>query len=149
MLKPSPPSTPPLRIVHIDDNSDDSDLLKQAMEQAECPFECRIFDSGEAALSYLLGECVDLPNLVILDLHLPGMDGHEILQEIRRQPRTSLIPVVIFSATESRVDVAKAYALRANSFIRKPSNLADLMEIAVATLQFWSRATEVPVFPAP
>jgi two-component system, chemotaxis family, response regulator Rcp1 len=119
----------PIRILFVEDNPADVRLLEETLRDAAWPFTSAIARDGLSALRYLRreGEFVDAPrpDLVLLDLNLPGMDGRKVLAEVRSDPRLNGIPVVIFTGSSADEDVALAYNFRAEGYLRKPVRLAD------------------------
>ena len=77
------------------------------------------------------------PTLVLLDLNMPKMNGYEVLQAIRSEPELERIPVVVLSTTDDERDIAKSYALRANSYVTKPAHLREFREVVNAIGNFW------------
>ncbi|MCX6690758.1 MAG: response regulator [Methanoregula sp.] len=117
----------PLLVLLVEDNEDHAELIKRSL--AENRVEKRIIwvDNGEKALHYLLhqGEYHDpstnqRPNLILLDLRLPRIDGLEVLRTIKGNPELQQIPVVILTSSAAETDIAKAYEFHANSYIVKP-----------------------------
>jgi two-component system response regulator len=93
---------------------------------------------GAEALEYLLGkEPKPLPRVVLLDLKLPRVDGLEVLQRIRADERTKLLPVVILTASRQQEDIVRGYALGANAYVRKPVDFAEFAEAAKTLGLFW------------
>lgn len=112
-------------ILFIDDNPADSDLVEEAFRQYEVPARFDKVTSGARALAQLRAAADDgrpLPDLVLLDVNLPLMDGHEILRAIRADPRLRDLQVVMLSSSDRRGDIEHAEALDAASYVIKPSN---------------------------
>lgn len=102
--------------------------------------------NGEEAVLYLRGKGqfsdrskYPLPNVVLTDLNMPGMDGFELLQWLRRNPQYSIIPAIVYSSSHLEQDVCKAYSLGANSYIAKPTSIHDMVEILRLIYEYWSR----------
>jgi len=115
------------KILLVEDNPDDVDLTLRALKKNNILNEVIVVNDGEQALNYL--ECKGrfkdsdpgcLPAVVLLDLKLPKVDGHEILRAIRENPRTKFVPVVILTSSLEEEDIIKGYKYGANSYIRKP-----------------------------
>jgi len=127
----------PVRILIIDDNIGDVGLLREALKE-ECP-DCEIthLDNGERALDYLLqrGEYVQspTPELIILDLNMPRIDGHEVLNVVRSTPRLSGISVSVLSS--SSYEMARAGLMHPNHFFQKPFDLDDFLSVAKQILR--------------
>jgi CheY-like chemotaxis protein len=108
--------------------------------------------NGEEAVLYMkgFGEFADrekfpIPNVVLTDLKMPRMDGLELLRWIRSNPRYGVIPTMVYSSSHLESDISQAYALGANAYLAKPSNLKELIEILRLTYEFWSKC-ERPTF---
>ena len=120
----------------VEDNSSDIELTKRALAKGHIANEMVVAEDGQEALDYLFGngqyagrDVSNLPALVLLDLKLPRVDGLEVLRQIRADPRTSRLPVVILTTSKEELDVAQSYDLGANSYIRKP---VDFIQFAQA-----------------
>ena len=136
----------PLLLVE-DSDPDAEALLRVARRMPLSAPVVRVRD-GESALDYLYqrGAFAEAPRpvLVLLDLHLPGMGGHEILAQLKADPRLRTLPVIIFSNSALRSDVEGAYEEGANSYLFKPSGQAELQAAASALERFWFNAALLP-----
>ena len=117
----------PKTILLVEDNPSDIGLTKRALAKSHIANELVVAEDGQAALDYLFGsgqyagrDVNELPALVLLDLNLPRVGGLEALSQVRADPRTSRLPVVILTTSKEELDVARSYDLGANSYIRKP-----------------------------
>ena len=132
-------STGPLQILLIEDCAGESCLLRMGMEEAGLEFDLHTIDRGEAALAYL-GKAADFgayPDLILLDLHLPGMSGQEVLAAIRADPRLGHVPVAVCTWSENPQDKLSVVQLGANGFIRKPDTLADYLKVGESVRELW------------
>jgi chemotaxis family two-component system response regulator Rcp1 len=77
------------------------------------------------------------PDLVVLDLNLPGKDGREVLSDLKTDPALARIPVVIFTSSEASSDISRCYELGANCYLRKPGNLPDFVAVVQSMADFW------------
>lgn len=120
----------------IDDNVADQLLAQEAFEQL-CP-ECtlQIFSGGRPALDWLLS-APDHPDVILLDVNMPEMNGFEVLQELKRHPRLALIPVVMLSTSGARGDVATAYTLHASSYLVKAPGFDAFLQQIDTFLTYW------------
>ncbi len=111
----------------VDDDPDELQLTVHYLTKAKYDFDIKTAENGEEALAYLLKESTDIRDVkvVLLDLHMPKMDGHEFLKELRSYEKTKLLPVVVCSGSANEKDICKAYLLGANSYLRKPCELFD------------------------
>ena len=138
-------------ILLVEDNPSDVKLTKRALEQNQITNELIVAEDGGEALDYLFAtgqyagrEIRDLPAVVLLDLKLPKIEGLEVLQRIRANERTSLMPVVILTSSDQEQDMIASYKLGANSYIRKPVDFRQFAD-AVRTLgMYWLLLNEPP-----
>lgn len=131
-------------ILLIEDNPDDEQLTLRTLRRHNVINEVVVAGDGKFALDYLFreGEHADkagepLPELIILDLSLPGMDGIEVLSRIRQSEKTALIPVVVLTGTEDAQKVREAYRCGANSFVVKPQSHQEFADVILNTAMYW------------
>ena len=138
-------------ILLVEDNPDDVILTKRALEKSRVVNELVVAKDGVEALDYVFctgswagcDPCI-MPQVILLDLKLPKIDGLEVLRRIRADERTKLLPVVILTSSKEEKDLINGYALGANSYIRKPVNFNEFAE-AVRTLGlYWLVLNEPP-----
>ena len=114
----------PIRSLLVEDNPGDVRLTQEALSESAYPNELYVAQDGEGAMERLLrqGDFGDapMPDLIFLDLNLPGKDGFEVMREIREQPHLRHIPVVILTSSQAQEDMLVSYGLAVRSFIRKP-----------------------------
>lgn len=134
------------KILIIEDNPDDYALIERALKKKE--IECSLINcqNGEEALDYLFGECINtgLPHLILLDLKIPKIDGLELLRIIRNTDITKLLPVVVLTSSLEQTDLVESYRLGANSYIRKPVNFDEFIEIIHLVISYWLRLNVYP-----
>jgi two-component system response regulator len=138
-------------ILLVEDNQDDEELALLAFEKGKVANNVVVARDGVEALDYLFGtgahagrEVSDLPQLMLLDLKLPRVDGLEVLRRIRADVRTRRLPVVILTSSKEEEDLINAYDLGVNSYVRKPVAFDQFVE-AVAQLQvYWLVLNEAP-----
>ncbi len=144
--------TPQDRIILlVEDNLSDVELTRRAFARNRIANELFVVNDGQAALDFLFGEgefagrdTSNPPALTLLDLKLPKLDGIEVLQRMRADPRTRRLPVVILTSSKEQQDLAAGYDLGANSYIRKPVDFHAFAE-AVRELGFyWLVLNEQP-----
>lgn len=134
-------------ILLVEDNPDDQALTLRALKRQNIANEIVVLQDGVEALDYLLDESHPLPHLVLLDLKLPKLDGLKVLERLRAEPRTRLLPVVLLTSSDEERDVAEGYRLGANSYIRKPVDFNQFSE-AVRTLGlYWLVLNQAPPRP--
>jgi Response regulators consisting of a CheY-like receiver domain and a winged-helix DNA-binding domain len=138
-------------ILLAEDRDDDIVLIRKAFEKAELANPMYVVKNGEEGVAYLMGEEpfsnrneYPLPDLILLDLKMPKLDGFETLLWIRNQPGIRNIPVVILTSSENLGDVTKAYALGANSFLVKPVDFEHSIELVKVLHKYWLRTSRLP-----
>lgn len=141
-------SAPLLQILLIDDNPADLELTRQCLCESRTPNEVHCAMDAETALAFLRRGGVyshsPRPDLVLLDLNMPGTDGWEILATIKSDPMLLTIPVVILTTSDADDDINEAYWLHANSFLRKPADLNEFFELTDAVCTYWGRYVKRP-----
>jgi CheY-like chemotaxis protein len=137
----------PLLVFHVNDNTDDQVLFQAACKQANVPFHWHVAESAERGISYLnsllalsRSQAVRWPDLIVLDIKMPGESGMDVLNFIRSTPRLSALPVVILTGHGSAQLQEEAAKLGANSFYSKPGTFAELVELVGALYRIWSAA---------
>ncbi|MGZ4959651.1 MAG: response regulator [Methylomonas sp.] len=140
----------PRTILLVEDNPQDEMLILRTLRKANLANRVDVAKDGQQALDYLFcqGEFAgrnpeDLPAVVLLDIGLPRLSGLEVLERLRADPRTQLLPVVILTSSDEEKDRLKSYENGANSFVRKPVNFAEFAE-TVARLGIYWLATNQP-----
>jgi len=138
---------PTLLVLHINDSTDDQVLFQTACKHAEVPFIWHVTDSAEKALSYLdtlvnlnKSHSVRWPDLIVLDVVMPGQSGLSVLEYIRKTPALHRLPVVIFTGHSTPSMVEQAYKLGANSFLAKPADFPQTVELVSSLYAMWSIA---------
>jgi two-component system response regulator len=143
-------------ILLVEDNASDEKLTLLAFKQCGIKNDIVVMRDGAAALDFLFGtgahagrDTTDLPTVVLLDLNLPKIDGHEVLRRIRADERTKLLPVVILTASREEEDVLRSYSLGANAYVRKPVEFAEFARAAQTLGLFWLLLNEPAPTPGP
>jgi CheY-like chemotaxis protein len=138
-------NTERLHILLVEHNHGDINLFREALRELNLSCNLEIAENGPRALE-LLNERVEqfcCPDLVLLSLNLPGMDGYEVLKRIKSDARTRYIPVVILSSSRATRDVDQAYSYQANGYVPKPHNLDETFATVQRIQAFW-RLARVP-----
>jgi two-component system response regulator len=139
-------------ILLVEDNPKDEVLTLRALRKSNILNSVVVAHDGAEAIDYLFapdagGALKPLPQLVLLDLKLPKVDGHEVLKRIRAEPRTQLLPVVILTTSTEDSDRLDGYRLGANSYVRKPVDFAQFVDAVGQLGLYWLVLNEQP--PAP
>lgn len=125
------------RVLLVEDNPDDIELTVSALRQ-HAHAEIDVAEDGVEALAYLERAAV-LPDLILLDLKLPRMTGLQLLERLREDPRMRRLPVVVLTSSMEQSDVAASYDLGANSYVRKPVDFEEFIELAGKIGDYWLR----------
>lgn len=136
--------TDEITLLLIEDNIADAELIKEILAESTVIKNILFIDNGEEALSYLTNSNTIKPNLIILDLNLPKLNGLEILQKIKTTDKIKVIPVIIFSSSANENDIYKSYYNYANCYITKPNNLANYFETINQIEKFWFEYSKHP-----
>jgi two-component system, response regulator len=141
-----------LEILLVDDNQDDMDLAIHALRRGKVANRISVVRDGEEALDFLFCRGAFAkrsfehpPKLVLLDLKLPKVDGMEVLRQVKSDPRTKTIPVVIMTSSKEERDLVKGYDLGANSFIQKPVDFEQFRETVKTVGLYWVLINQPPV----
>lgn len=136
------------QILLVEDNPDDRDLTLRAFKKAEIDVEITCAEDGAEALDLLLPEAEGAaalqPDLVLLDLNLPIVDGLEVLRRIRADKLTHSLPVVLLTSSKEQEDISKGYDLGCNSYVRKPVNFDDFLKAARQLGAYWLTLNQPP-----
>lgn len=139
-------------ILIVEDNPQDEMLMLRALRKANVANRIEIVRDGQQALDYLFceGEFAgrdpkDLPAVVALDIGLPRLSGLEVLERLRAEPRTAVLPVVILTSSDEERDRLKSYQNGANSFVRKPVAFAEFAETVVRLGFYWLATNDPPI----
>ena len=125
----------------VDDNPGDTDLTADVLSKNDCPCHVHSVPDGAEAMAFLRCEGKYAgalpPHLIMLDLNMPRKDGLTMLAETKSDPSLRKIPVVIFSASRARADIARSYDLGANNYVSKPSDLKGFVAAVTSIGDFW------------
>jgi two-component system response regulator len=138
-------------ILLVEDNPDDEALTLRALKKGNIVNHVVVAHDGVEALDFLFGTGIHegrdthvMPQLVLLDLKLPKIDGIEVLKQVRADPRTQLLPVVILTSSKEEQDIIKGYGSGANSYIRKPVDFTQFAEAVRQLKLYWLLLNEQP-----
>jgi two-component system response regulator len=131
-------------IALIEDNPDDEALTIRALKKHGISNRIVILRDGVEALAFFRDAAQPLPQLVLLDLNLPRLNGLELLQRLRAEPRTKLLPIVILTSSNEEQDLIEGYRLGANSYVRKPVDFVQFSEAVHQLGLYWLVLNQVP-----
>jgi two-component system response regulator len=139
-------------ILLVEDTPDDAELTTMSLKHSGLLNQVIVAEDGVEALDYLFGEgkyagrnLQDMPALILLDIKMARLDGIEVLQRVRADKRTSVLPIVILTTSTEEIDLARAYESGANAYVRKPVSLAQFQEAVRQLGLFWILTNEPPV----
>ncbi len=138
-------------ILLVEDNPSDEKLTLLAFKRCGVANEMVVARDGVEALDYLFAtgphagrDPSELPTVMLLDLKLPRIDGLEVLQRVRADERTRILPVVVLTSSKEQEDMVRSYALGANAYVRKPVDFAEFAKAAETLGLFWLLLNQVP-----
>lgn len=138
-------------VLLVEDNVRDEELAILALEDSHIANEIVVARDGAEALDYLFGmgeyagrDTTDQPQVVLLDLKLPKVDGLEVLERLRADERTRMVPVVMMTSSDEERDLVRSYALHANSYVRKPVDFQQFQEAVRQLGLYWLVLNRVP-----
>lgn len=132
-----------IQILLVDDSEADVRFTIEALREGKVQNEVQVAYDGESAMEYLRRPGQRRPDLILLDLNLPGMDGREVLAEIKADPQLSVIPVVVLTTSRAEEDVVRTYRLHANCYVTKPVDLNQFMRVVQSIEEFWVRVVRL------
>lgn len=134
----------PIHILLIEDSEGDIILTQKALQSGKLHIKLDIVRDGEQAIEYLQAHQETPPDLVLLDLNLPRVSGHEVLKFIKTTNIHKSIPVIVLTTSESEKDITKTYNNYANGYIVKPINVQQFFEVVNQIQNFWFTIVKLP-----
>lgn len=138
-------------ILHVEDNPDHAELIGRGLRRLSIPNTVCLIEDGETALDYLFrrGEYRDIdpdgaPDIVLLDLRLPRVDGLDVLRTIKASRELQRLPVIILTSSDAEKDLAKSYEYHANSYLTKPAEYGAFSELLDELGQYWLQWNRYP-----
>jgi two-component system, chemotaxis family, response regulator Rcp1 len=137
-----------VEILLVEDSPADARLTQEAFRDGKLRNTLNVVTDGAQALAYLKRELpyanAVRPDLILLDLNLPKIDGREVLRRVKSDPQLASIPVVVLTTSETDEDIARAYQYHANCYVRKPMDLDSFLNVVAAIETFWLTAVKLP-----
>ncbi|WP_263385458.1 response regulator [Granulicella arctica] len=134
-----------LRLILLVEDDPDHELLTiRALKKSNIANEVRVAHDGAEALDLLFGDNPIQPQVILLDLKLPKVEGLEVLRRIRENERTRMLPVVVLTSSDEERDLIRSYQIGVNSYIRKPVNFNDFAEATRQLGMYWLVLNECP-----
>jgi len=138
----------PFEVLLVEDNAGDVRLTREALNECARPFRLTVVQDGIQALEYLRSTKeragAHLPDVILLDWNLPGLDGRDVLLAVKSDERLRNIPVIVLTTSDAPADVQRAYDLHANCFITKPVNVHRFFDIISEVEHFWLNTATLP-----
>lgn len=138
----------PIEILLVEDNPGDARLAKEALKESMIKHNLYLAEDGEKALDFLFkrGEyhSVPQPDLILLDLNLPKISGHQVLAKIKSEDHLRKIPVVVLSISCAEKDIEESYKHNANCYVTKPLDLNEFIEVFKTIQNFWLKTVRLP-----
>lgn len=138
----------PVEILLVEDNPGDARLTIEAMREAKMSNVVNVVEDGVEAMAYLRQQGpysnATRPDLILLDLNLPRMDGREVLAQVKTDPNLKRIPVVVLTTSQAEEDVFNAYDMHANCYVTKPVGLEQFLKIVSQIDAFWINVVTLP-----
>lgn len=137
-----------IEILLVEDNPGDVELVREALSEGKIRNELHVASDGVEAMQYLKREeehaNAHCPDLILLDLNLPRMNGREVLREIKSDPKLRFIPVVVLTSSKAEEDIVKSYNLHANCYVTKPVDLDQFLGVVKSIEDFWLTVVKLP-----
>lgn len=138
----------PLQVLLVEDSPGDVRLTLEAFRDANSDIELHVANDGVEAMAFLRQENghaqAPCPDLILLDLNLPRMDGRQVLAEIKANDRLKSIPTVILTTSEAEADIVESYELQANAYLTKPVDLSSFESLVQSINDFWLTNVKLP-----
>ena len=137
-----------IRLLLVEDNEGDARLVREAMRDSKTRSTIHHVRDGVEAMAFLRRDGkyakAPRPDLILLDLNLPGKDGREVLAELKEDRDLKRIPVVVLTVSSDEVDVLKTYNLHANCYVTKPTDLEQFVRVVDCIAEFWLAIVRLP-----
>lgn len=138
----------PIEILLVEDCADEAEMTMASLRDGRVRNRIHWVEDGEAAMAFLRRQgpyaAAPRPDLILLDLHMPRMGGHEVLAEIKRDRQLKRIPVVIMTSSDDEKDILRAYDQHANCYVTKPVDMDKFIEVVRSIEDFWLTVVHLP-----
>lgn len=138
----------PVRILVVDDDPGDVLMIEEALQESEVEKVIDVVSDGQEAMEFLRGEGRHTgavrPDVILLDLNMPRMDGRQVLGEVKQDEDLRTIPVVVLTTSNADTDVIGSYTLQANAYVTKPIDLDDFNDVVHRIDEFFGRVVVLP-----
>ncbi|MFC2045411.1 response regulator [Chloroflexota bacterium] len=138
----------PVEILLVEDNPYDVRLMKETLIESKISNNLNVVNDGVEAIAYLKKEDKYIgtphPDLILLDLNLPKLSGHDVLDFVKNDSKLKTIPVVMVTSSRSEEDIVKSYELHANCYVTKPVNLEQFTKVVNTIQDFWFTIVKLP-----
>ena len=139
----------PVEFLLVEDNPGDVRLTQEALKDTKVRNNLNILGDGVSALAFLRRESpyvnAPRPDIILLDLNLPKMDGRELLSHIKADPKLKRIPVVVITSSEAEQDILRTYDLHVNCYVTKPVDLDQFIKVVQSIETFWLTIVQLPL----
>lgn len=139
-----------LRVMFVEDNPDDIEITRRAFRQRDLVSDIEVMRDGQDVVDRLLPEGAGAevphpPDLILLDLNLPRLNGFEVLERLRASERFTAVPIVVLSASGRQEDVLRSYHLGANSYLQKPAVFEEFTDLLEVLGRYWLQLVMLPL----
>jgi two-component system, chemotaxis family, response regulator Rcp1 len=145
---PEPTQGRPIEILLVEDSPSDIRITQEHLQRSKIRNNLVVVEDGREALVYLRAEGAHVgrswPDLILLDIKLPGLDGHQVLARIKADPELKRIPVVVMTGSDEEADIVRAYERHANCYVTKPVSLEQFARVVRTIEDFWFTIVKLP-----
>ncbi|WP_406044326.1 response regulator [Micromonospora sp. NBC_00898] len=143
-----PASPSPVRILVVDDDPGDVLMIEEALEDSDVEKVIDVVNDGQEAMEFLRREgrhiAAQRPDVILLDLNMPRMDGRQVLGEVKQDEDLRTIPIVVLTTSNADTDIVGSYTLQANAYVTKPIDLDDFNDVVRRIDEFFGRVVVLP-----
>jgi len=133
-----------LEVLLVEDSPGDVRLMREAFREAGTAINLHVVTDGVEAMTFLRHAASPRPDIILLDLNLPRMDGREVLSQIKEDDGLKTIPTVILTASDAEADIVRSYEVHANCYLNKPVQLNEFDALVKSIRDFWLTKSRLP-----